>query len=209
VRLPDPLDRLPSALLPLEPEPAVNPAALDRLRPSAVLVLFYPAAGDIAFVLTARPETLSRHPGQISLPGGLVEPQDRSLWDTAVREAREELGVRPGRIVPLGRLADVTLRVSEHVITPFVGWNPVRPRFEPDGREVAEVLEVPLRLLLDTSSIETETWDFRARTWRVTFYRFGDRVVWGATAVILHDLQSRLDPSASRLPMAPGSVLPA
>ncbi|HEX6510564.1 MAG TPA: CoA pyrophosphatase [Chloroflexota bacterium] len=209
MRLPSILSDLRQSLAPVDPRSGFSADESSALRRAAVLVLMYPRADDVTFVLTARPETLSRHPGQISLPGGVAEPEDVSLWDTAVRETREELGVRPGRIVPLGRLDDVALRVSEHVIAPFVGWNPVAPSFRPDHREVAAVLQVPLRLLLDPASIDEELWHFRDREWRVAFYRFGDHVVWGATALILHDLHARLQRGANNFSVRPGSVRPA
>src|SRR5579872_3468706 len=88
VKLPSPLQDLSRELLPVEYE---VPREV-RGRRAAVLILLYPRNGVTSFALTVRPDTLSRHPGQISLPGGMAEPHDRSLWDTAVRETQEELG---------------------------------------------------------------------------------------------------------------------
>jgi hypothetical protein len=123
-----------------------------------------------------------------------------------VRETREELGLMPGRVVPLGRLDDVDVRVSDSVITPFVGWNPVPPRFTPDHNEVAEVLEVPLESLLHPDAVEEETWDLRGGRWKVSFYRLSDHAVWGITGLILSDLHRRLQ---SEQPLVrPGSVRP-
>lgn len=203
MKLPPFLRELSGELLPLEHSPRLDPA----VRRAAVLVLLYPRHDRITFALTVRPDTLPRHPGQISLPGGMEEAHDRSLWETAVREAREELGLLPGRVVPLGRLDDVKVRVSESVITPFVGWNPVPPRFKPDRNEVAEVVEVPLKSMLHPDAIEEETWELRGSQWQVAFYRLSDRVVWGITALILSDFHTRLEAGARTV--RPGSVRPA
>jgi 8-oxo-dGTP pyrophosphatase MutT (NUDIX family) len=136
----------------------------------------------------------------------MAESCDATLWDTAVRETQEELGLLSGRVVPMGRLNDVKLRVDQNVITPFVGWNPVPPRFKPDRNEVAEVLEVPLQSLLHPDSVEEETWELRGSQWHVAFYRLSDRVVWGITGLILSDFHNRLE--AAERGVRPGSVRP-
>jgi 8-oxo-dGTP pyrophosphatase MutT (NUDIX family) len=202
VKLPEPLLALSRELLPVEHDVARD----ARGRRAAVLVLLYPRNHEITFALTVRPDTMSRHPGQISLPGGMAEPHDGSLWETAVRETQEELGLMPGRVMPLGRLDDVPVRVGESVITPFVGWNPVSPRFRPDRTEVAEVLEIPLEALLHPDAIEEETWELRGSEWLVSFYRLRDRVVWGITGLILSDLHCRL--RVEQPVVRPGSVRP-
>lgn len=202
MKLPPFLQALGGALLPLEH----TEARAAGVRRAAVMVLLYPRHERVTFALTVRPDTLSRHPGQVSLPGGMAEPCDATLWDTAVRETQEELGMLPGRVVLLGRLDDVNERVGENVITPFVGWNPVPPRFKPDRREVAEVLEIPLQSLLHPDSIEEETWELRGSQWQVTFYRLGDRVVWGITGLILSDFHNRLEVGVRAV--RPGSVRP-
>jgi 8-oxo-dGTP pyrophosphatase MutT (NUDIX family) len=202
VKLPSYLQELNVALLPL----AHGTPSETGTRRAAVLVLLYPRNERITFALTVRPDTLSRHPGQISLPGGMAESCDATLWDTAVRETQEELGLLSGRVVPMGRLNDVKVRVDQNVITPFVGWNPVPPRFKPDRNEVAEVLEVPLQSLLHPDSVEEETWELRGSQWHVAFYRLSDRVVWGITGLILSDFHNRLE--AAERGVRPGSVRP-
>jgi 8-oxo-dGTP pyrophosphatase MutT (NUDIX family) len=202
--LPPALAGLEHALLPidLEPEPLEDPA-----QHSAVLVLLYPWKGEPHFVLTRRRDDLTRHPGQISLPGGVVEQHDASLWETALRECREEVALRSGRLQPLGRLDPYHLRVSQYVIHPFVAWSPVRPSLTPDDREVAEILEEPLALLTDPSQVAQETWEFREKLWLVTHYRLGDAKVWGATAHILSDLAGRLDADWRARSPRPGDVV--
>jgi 8-oxo-dGTP pyrophosphatase MutT (NUDIX family) len=202
---------LPQSLAPLTTSlvghDSVGGEAYGDLKLAAVLALLYPRGNGVSFVLTERPAGLTRHAGQVSLPGGVVEPEDASPWEASLRETREELGVRTGRIRPLGGLPPVQVQVTGYHILPFVGWSPVRPRLRPDPREVASVLEVDLELLLDRRSVETETWILRGARWRVSLFRFGDTVVWGATARILTDLAVSL---GGQVPSpAPGSVLPA
>lgn len=188
--------------------PAPRETGLPALRHAAVLILLFPRDADVRFLLTARPETLLRHPGQVSLPGGAAESADADLWHTAVRETQEELGIRTGRLRPLGRLDPVPVLVSNYLVTPFVGWNPIPPALKPDPSEVAEVVEVSLGAILDADRVFEETWELRGRSWQVTFYRFGSHVVWGATARILGDLARRLGGESGLRDAVPGSVQP-
>ena len=177
-------------------------------RRAAVLLLLYGDRGDVEFLLTERPSTLSRHAGQISLPGGMEEAEDTDLVQTALRETREELGVDPQILHILGRLSPLTMRVSDVLLVPFVAWTPRPPVVKPDPSEVAEVLRVPLNALLDPDAIREESWELRGSRWRVTFYRHGTHQIWGATAHILHDLATRM--GATRVSGdPPGSVVPA
>jgi 8-oxo-dGTP pyrophosphatase MutT (NUDIX family) len=210
VRLPPVLQPLPSRLV--QGFPAIETPVTHRsfgMHPAGVLVLLFPREAEVRFLLTTRPDTLARHAGQISLPGGRREDHDGSLWDTACRETREELGIRTGRLVPLGRLDPVPVEVTGYLIWPFVAWSPIAPRITPDPREVAAVVEVSLASLLDPATVQDEEWEFRGASWRVTLYRFGDVAVWGATARVLADLASRLRPMSRAHAPAPGSVVKA
>ncbi len=203
MKLPSILEKTRESLAPIGTATDDYPAA----RRAAVLLLLYPLKGRIAFVLTKRPDTLSRHPGQIALPGGMEEAGDETLWHTALRETQEELGFRAGRIVPLGRLDEVQPRVGDSLITPFVAWNPVSPRFKPDPREVEDVLEAPLDWLLDPRHSAEEVWEMRGASWNVSLYRFEHWAVWGITALILNDFHERLAPGQRQT--QPGRVRPA
>jgi 8-oxo-dGTP pyrophosphatase MutT (NUDIX family) len=202
VTLPPRINHLRSHLIPLGHEVPGDPAGP---RQSWVLILLYPREGDVRFVLTRRTATLSRHAGQISLPGGVHDVEDGSLWATAVREAGEEIGLRPGRLVPLGRLEEHHLRVSRYLIHPFVAWNPVAPRFAIHEREVDQIIEVRFDALFDQNNVCEETWELRGEPWLVTFYKFEDQIVWGATARILSNLASCLQPNTGNAD-PPGSV---
>jgi 8-oxo-dGTP pyrophosphatase MutT (NUDIX family) len=163
-------------------------------RESSVLILLYPCAGRLYFVLTRRTEMVQSHKGQISLPGGAREG-DESLAQTALRETCEELGVPQNDIEVLGGLSTIYIPHSNYCIYPFVAYRPDPPVFYADPVEVAEVLEVPLALLLDPAIRRVEYWstpDFDSPR-RVPFFSIHGQVVWGATAMILSELVSVLD----------------
>jgi 8-oxo-dGTP pyrophosphatase MutT (NUDIX family) len=159
--------------------------------------------------LTVRLDTLTHHPGQISLPGGRRDAGDTSTWETALREANEEIALRTGRVRPVGRLHAFPTVVSDHLVVPFVGWSPVTPRLRRNPAEVAEVLDVPLGVITDRSTVREEIWVLRGREVVVTYFDIAGHPVWGVTGRILSDLATRVDPSIDFGPYPPGSVRPA
>lgn len=189
--------------------PTTDDADEESLRPAAVLVLLFPRGSEFYLPLTVRPETMKRHPGQISLPGGMYEPQDADLACTALREAQEELGIDPNDVQLLGRLPAVQVQVSKHIVVPFVGWTDRVPVMRPDPREVAAIVEMPLSTLIDPNAIVEEVWELHGQEWLVTFYRVGTSEVWGVTARILSQLAGILHEAMNDLPWLPGSVRPS
>ncbi len=205
------LARLRRALAPPSdpPTPLAGPRPEAPPRPAAVLVLLYPVDGQPRFVLERRPVDLPDHAGQISLPGGGVRADDGSFLGAAQRETYEELGVAPDEYVVWGRLEPVAIQVSNFVVVPFVAYAPRRPAFQPDPREVAEVLEIPLAALVDPRARAEEIWQVRGSARRVAFYRHGEHKIWGATARVLVQISRVLrdlpDPEGA---LDPGEVLP-
>lgn len=177
-------------------------------RQAAVLVLLFPSPDGIRFYLTCRPMTLKYHPGQISLPGGGREPSDSSLWQTAIRETGEELGITVHNIARMGKLADVHVQASGNCIAPFVGWTAELPVLSPDPAEVAAVRAITLRSLLDPGNVREERWHLRGAPWQVAIFDFDGWHVWGATARILADLRGHLRPDLRSRHPQPGSVSP-
>ncbi len=198
--LPAQLDLLCRGLHPLTGSEDPVPGS----RRAAVLVLLFDRGKGVEFLLTERPQTLPRHPGQISLPGGAADPGDPNLWETALRETREEMGIDTATLVPLGRLPDIHVHVSGYTVTPFVAWAPKLPPLSPDPSEVAQIIDIPLAELLDPNTVRTETWDFAGTQRAVTYYLLAGHIVWGATARILSHLARSLGIEFMEQP--PGSV---
>jgi 8-oxo-dGTP pyrophosphatase MutT (NUDIX family) len=170
-------DRLRSFL---DPAPRVEVPA--GATPAAVLVPVLGAAPEPRLVFTKRTDTLSRHAGEISFPGGLADPGEE-LAAAALREAQEELGLSPSDVELVGALEPVHTRVTGILIVPFVGFLWRDPRFTPNAAEISEVLEFPLGDLV-TRGREAE-FEHDGRSFTTQVYEMDGRTIWGATAKIL------------------------
>ncbi len=158
----------------------------DRLA-AAVLVLFVYRESEPRLVFTQKTEAVPHHKGQFSFPGGTVETFDASRVETALREAREEIGLDPRDVDVLGLFDDTPTGGSNFVITPVVGLCQTSPALTPDGREIARVVEIPLGRLLDPTAFREESWEREGARHPVVFFSYGEDVVWGATGRILRD----------------------
>lgn len=159
----------------------------DLMSPAAVLVLLYERDGQPHIVFTERSHDVRYHKGQISFPGGAVEADDADLLATALRETFEEIGVSPQEVEVIGQLDDL-ITVTDFRVTPYVGVLKREPNvpFVPHEREVAAVIEVPLRHLLD--AMELELRERRGKPVLVPAYTYKNHRIWGATASILKGL---------------------
>jgi 8-oxo-dGTP pyrophosphatase MutT (NUDIX family) len=162
------------------------------LRPAAVLVGLIPRDNGWQVLLTRRTQDLPTHGGQISFPGGRIEPGDADAVAGALRETHEELGIPPSAVRPIG-LLDVYGTISAFAVTPVVGIVDPGSQTRPDAREVDEVFEVPLRFLLDRRNLKREERHFRGRLRGYYAFPYGERYIWGATAGMLVNLLERLD----------------
>ena len=178
------------------PRPFRPPSGAEP-RKAGVLLLLYPVDGALHLSLTLRRADLDHHAGQVSLPGGGWEEGDRSLEETALRETQEELGIATGALEVLGPLTPLYVPPSDNLVHPFVAYASQRPHFRPDPLEVAELLEVPLRLLLDRRTRREEDWLRDGVSVRIPFYAVGQHKVWGATAIVLAEFLALLAPSSS------------
>ena len=162
-------------------------------RPSGVLILLYPDKGEICFVLIRRPDYTGVHSGQISLPGGKFEPHDKDLTETAIREAKEEVGIKPSAVNISGTLTPLYIAPSNYIVTPVVGWSVQRPEFMKDPREVDEIIEISLSDFLDDRNIQTKRIRlFMGISANFPCYYIDSNIIWGATAMILSEFRAIL-----------------
>jgi 8-oxo-dGTP pyrophosphatase MutT (NUDIX family) len=156
----------------------------SRLTPSAVLIPIFQKDGKCRIVFTKRTSHLSHHKGQISFPGGGCHKDDKSLLGTALRESREEIGLKESDVEVIGELDDASTTTSFYRITPFVGLIPYPYDFKPDAFEVDEIFDVSIADLLAADTRE-ENVQIDDHTIKTLTYVVDGRVIWGATAWIL------------------------
>lgn len=163
-----------------------------RTTAAAVLIPVIAHPGELTVLFTQRTQHLKSHSGQVSFPGGRVEPGDASVEFTALREATEEIGLSADRVEILGRLPDYHTRTGFRV-APVIGL--VTPPLELalDPREVDAVFEVPLAFLLDERNRERRTREFQGLSVGYYVYEYHGHVIWGATAGMLVNLHKMLE----------------
>lgn len=166
-------------------------AAVERYCPAAVLVPLVLRVDGLTVLLTRRTEHLQNHPGQISFPGGRVEPVDASPADTALRETREEIGLESTQVELLGSLPDY-LTGTGFRVTPVVGLVSTPFELALDAFEVAEAFEVPLSHFLDPANHQRHSLQVEGRTRHFHAMPYGDYYIWGATAGMLMSLYRAL-----------------
>ncbi len=166
---------------------APSPSAAHRR--AGVLAPLFVRDGALWVLLTKRTESVERHRGQIAFPGGRQEEDDASLYQTALRETEEEIGVTPADIRYLGALTPLTT-ITDYYVEPYVGAIPHPYPFRIQETEIAGLIEVPVRALLDPAALETKP--FPGREEPVLFYHYGETVIWGATARMLKELLDAL-----------------
>jgi 8-oxo-dGTP pyrophosphatase MutT (NUDIX family) len=172
-------------------------ARMPAARRASTLLLLYPDAdGDLTIPLTVRRPDLRAHAGEVSLPGGSVDPGDASREAAALREAHEEIGIQPELVTILGTLDDIWIPVTNFELRPFVGAVAERPRMVPQDREVAAIVELPLRLILNGEILGEEEIEVRGLRLRGEVYRHAGQRIWGATQRTLAMLVAALGPAA-------------
>lgn len=187
-----------AAQLRMAPHPRVDwdPSSFPKgVRAGAVLLLLYPHNGTAHLALTVRGSELRQHTGQVSLPGGRVDPGE-SIEAAALRETAEEIGVMPESVRVLGALTPLEIPVSGFVVHPIVGIVDARPEFRRAEWEVARILEVPLSKLADPAVAKREI-RMRVRNGISTevdtpYFDIDDQKVWGATAMVLAEFMAVL-----------------
>jgi 8-oxo-dGTP pyrophosphatase MutT (NUDIX family) len=172
-----------------QPPRADEVPLFDGARPSAVLVALHDGPAGAEVVLTRRSQSLRRHRGEISFPGGRLDVGE-TPEDAALREADEEVALAPEAVELVGRLPPLATVVSLSHIVPVVGRLRARPVLRPAAAEVERILHVPLRELADPAVFREEWWGEEEMARSIYFFELEDETIWGATAHILVDLLS-------------------
>lgn len=177
------------------PEPRRSPVEGLTSRCSAVLAPLYEHDGETHVVLTRRAWHMRSHTGEVSFPGGKQEPGE-TLWQTALREAHEEVALVPDVVEQIGELHHLATVTSRSSIVPYVGVLPERPRLVPNPDEVDAILHVPLAELLDPEAYRQERWGLPGIDRPIHFFEIVGDTIWGATAAMLVDLLTRITAAA-------------
>ena len=171
----------------MAPRPRRNwPPGFDpeRVRHAASLLLVFPLGGHAHIVLTVRAHTLGRHGGQVSLPGGVIEPGE-SFEQAALREAHEEVALAIEAVRPLGPLTSLDIPVSGFRLHPVVAVTDAHPALQPSDGEVARIIEAPVDSLMDPARIVWRTMTREGQTLGFPAFLVDDVEIWGATAMVL------------------------
>lgn len=158
-----------------------------QIRPAGVLVPVIEYEDGLRVLFTVRAEHLYDHAGQISFPGGRVEPEDATVCDAALRESTEEIGLTRDRVEVLGALSEYAT-VTGYRVTPVVGLIRAPLALRLDAAEVAQVFEVPLAFLLDPRNHQRNSVVHRGHARHYYAVPFGPRYIWGATAGMVMNL---------------------
>jgi len=189
LRTPAVREDLPRVLLRVEDAVAIE---VRGRTDAAVLVPLYVKSGELHAVFTKRRDDLRRHPGEISFPGGRYEEGEADLRATALREAQEEIGLPPDAVEIVGALQPTPTIVTGYAVYPFVGLIDAGRTWTLSAREVAEVIELSIRDLIDGYGRRRLV--RRGLPIRTDTYLVSDHLIWGATARILADLLDRITP---------------
>ena len=152
--------------------------------------------GEPWVVLTERTHTVSLHKGEISFPGGARDPEDDDLWATAVRETVEELGVDPNTLQQLGAMDDYPTFSSGYIVSPFIAAVEPPEKWNASEAEIAQVIEIPLRRLLDVGRMEV--WERDGIRFPMHIFDVDEHRIWGVTAFILRRFLDIVGPAVTQ-----------
>ncbi|MFW6226501.1 MAG: NUDIX hydrolase [Bacteroidota bacterium] len=160
-----------------------------RAVKSSIMILFFEKSGDYYIPFIKRPLYDGVHSGQIAFPGGRWESTDKSMYHTALRETREEIGIKPEKVRFAGKLTDLYIPPSNYIVSPFVGIYHSTDTFIADPSEVAEIIEIPFSFFLQPDVRQEAQLTLRdGRKITTPAFRFNNEIIWGATAMIMNEL---------------------
>jgi 8-oxo-dGTP pyrophosphatase MutT (NUDIX family) len=172
----------------------------EDCRRAAVLVPVLLAPEGAQVVYTLRRDDLDDHAGQVSFPGGVPEPRDGSLLETALREAEEEIDLRPENVEVIGELEELYIPPSKFLVTPFVGLLPHEAEMTLDPEEVEEIFYVSLEKLMAPETFRRVVWKWEdGRCYEVPIFAVAGYEIWGATAALTAGLLARLGWNVERI----------
>jgi 8-oxo-dGTP pyrophosphatase MutT (NUDIX family) len=166
----------------------------SQVRESAVAIVLFQEQELFSSVLIQRPTYKGVHSGQVCLPGGKREDFENHLYETAIRECVEETGLDETHLNLLGALTPVYIPVSNHHVHPYIFHYPITPSYTPDPREVVEIIPFQIGNLLDDTKMKRKDIIVREdhTLKKVPYFDIENRIVWGATAIILHEFREIL-----------------
>ncbi len=158
-------------------------------RKGGVLILLYEENGIVHFPLIQRPNYEGIHSGQMALPGGRFEKEDRDQYQTALREAHEEIGVNHDEIEIIGSLSEFFVAASNYMVLPVIGKIQLKPQFIPEEREVHDIVTPPVSHLIDPMRLKEKQITVRnGIVLNCPYFDLEGRTVWGATAMMLSEM---------------------
>ena len=164
------------------------PFSKNNSTPAAVLILLYLEDNEIHFFLTKRSNELEHHKGQISLPGGTQEENEK-LIHTALRETHEEIGINKTSISIIGSMTPLFVPVTGFMINPFIGYSLNKLEPTPDPLEVEAIFSVNISDLLNEANQTIEQRNIRGYDVKVPYFKLKNYEVWGATSMILSEFR--------------------
>lgn len=176
-------------------EPSIRKQQIEKMKAGndaiecSVLILLYPKNNKIFTVFIKRPKYDGVHSEQIAFPGGQYEKNDGSLFITALRESKEEIGIDPHDIEIIGNLSDLFIPPSNFNVLPVVAYMNKTPVFDIDKNEVDKIIEISLDDLLDKNIIcKKEVLTNENTKLNVPCYFYEEHIIWGATAMVISEL---------------------
>lgn len=166
-------------------------STLDPFKPSAVLLPLFQKNNEDHLLFTVRNHRVKHHKGEICFPGGVYDPSDQHLLQTALRETEEEIGIKPADVNILGELQEI-ITPTFYRIFPFVGKIPYPYFLQINSQEVDEIIEIPLSYFMDEEQVKFETVTFFGKEIERPSYQWNRHLIWGATAFMVKQLTLKI-----------------